>query len=301
MNTSEEWIKFDPWLGPIARIAVAAAFGREPNVTVHALIDTGATTTLFASAVLQHIGAKKTGKTLESYSISHEPAILPEYVLALSLPFTNNIKRAINIGEFTTFAADLPFGTPRRPYYAIIGQDLLAHCRVVFDGPAKCFQLVESTGSETEGRAFTRGECPVHDVTFSLPDDDVVRLKAESKPIPPLLTVSALIDTGSSHSDVSENVIAKLGAVPIDGKAVVHHAASRETVELAQFSLAMSLTYTTGRGSIRSRKSVFTVAPVSAGSCDVLYDALLGWNILQNCRLVFDGRSGRFQINRAVR
>ena len=300
-QTDIAWVNFDPWLGPITRIAVAAAFGQVPHVTVNALIDTGSTTTFFAPEVIQHIGAKSTGKSQKTYSISHAPAVWPEFVLALSLPFTSGIRRAINIPQLVTLASDLPFGTPRRPYHAVIGQDLLAHCRLIFDGPRKRFQLLEATPRETEGHSFTRGQCPVHLVRFGLPDDDANQLRLNGKPVPPPVDVPAMIDTGSSHSDVSETVIEKLGAVPIDDKAQVHYGAGRTPVELTQFNLAMSLAYTSGAGVLRSKKALFTVAPVSAGSSGTLYDALIGWNVLQNCWLVFDGPSGLFQILRAAR
>ncbi len=107
------------------------------------MVDTGTTRTFFSPAVMARLQAKPTGTKLKTYGSTKEVQHLDEYKILVCVPFTGGGGRGLNFLEWFCSVGELSFGSAERPYEAVIGLDVLVHCRLVVDGPTHSFQLVE--------------------------------------------------------------------------------------------------------------------------------------------------------------
>ena len=133
-------------VGPLIDVTIASprdvidsglAVGLEYNrtVTVTALLDTGASTTVVRRRYAEHCKLFLTNPKSELRPVGPDPVPCWEHAAAISFPNTN-LRPIDSLRVLSTeFSKD---------YYAVlIGRDILRNWRVTFDGPAKRITIEE--------------------------------------------------------------------------------------------------------------------------------------------------------------
>jgi len=128
-------------------------------------------------------------------------------------------------------------------------------------------------------------EGPIVDVSFSIPNELDSKLKIEDKKIPNPILVKAMIDTGSSHCVIQENIPKQLGLSPV-GATGIRTATGRSECYL--YFLRMSIpkhnfVY----------EGVFTAVTLEAqqSAC------LIGRDLLSKCTFIYNGPKNEFTLD----
>jgi len=128
------------------------------------------------------------------------------------------------------------------------------------------------------------------DVKVMQPTARVEALKRAGQPFSQPVVINCLIDTGASISAVDRGVLATLGLIP-RGTIPVHTPSTGDDLEIMDtFDVCFIL------GESESHPLVTTVSVISCGFARQGFLALLGRDVLQHCRLIWDGPNRIYQI-----
>lgn len=132
--------------GPIINMVVATSEPRSralrhaglpipEQLTIPAMLDTGASTTCISMVVVQALGLSPTGSALtHTPSTGLTPASVDMYDVAIAI--TNPEVRVISM-TLPVLGIDLS----QQPIEALIGRDVLSKCLLVYDGLRKTISL----------------------------------------------------------------------------------------------------------------------------------------------------------------
>lgn len=99
-----------------------------PAVQADLLVDTGAEGTAVDDTIIAALGLQPTGSAnMRTPSTGAKPLIIPTFEIELTLPANNpKVFPTLTVcgGHFLTMG-----------YHGLIGRDVLAHCRMDYDGP----------------------------------------------------------------------------------------------------------------------------------------------------------------------
>jgi hypothetical protein len=108
-------------------------------VPIHALIDTGASSTCIDPSVLKSLDLTPTGNCLiNTPSTGRTPVPADQYDVSLIIPAQTKEHIPFILSTLAVVCADLL--TPQG-YHALIGRDVLEHCVLTYNGAAKFFTL----------------------------------------------------------------------------------------------------------------------------------------------------------------
>jgi predicted aspartyl protease len=110
------------------------------------------------------------------------------------------------------------------------------------------------------------------------------QLKSKKKKVPSV-SVSALIDTGASHTAVSGDVVKRLGLVP-RGSVQVH--TSHRSAEMRnEYDISLKINHT----------CIEVVRALEANFPNHRIDCLIGRDILQHCVFTYDGPKKEMRLS----
>jgi hypothetical protein len=126
------------WSASAVRQRRAALHPIPPPEQVWALIDSGAESTCLDTDLMQRLGLPLAGFSLANIPASGGQTVASEHDASLTLLHTSgNPQDCLTLPDLMVMA--LPIGA--LGYQALIGRDVLARCRFLYDGPRSEFQL----------------------------------------------------------------------------------------------------------------------------------------------------------------
>jgi hypothetical protein len=104
-------------------------------VVARLLVDTGASNTLIDVGLLNQLGLQPTGQVdVSTPSTDGQPVAMLQYDVGLLLPHSAN-------SRFFPTIAVTGANFQAHGIHGLLGRDVLAHCLVVYDGPANLYAL----------------------------------------------------------------------------------------------------------------------------------------------------------------
>ncbi len=126
------------WAKARARAARSAGQPVPPPVQVRALIDTGAATSCLDSAYVRQLGLPLGGLALANIPALGGAMFASEHDAHVTV-FHPSGQHALNLVMTDVLVLDLDLGA--LGYQALLGRDVLAWCRLLYDGPGDRFKL----------------------------------------------------------------------------------------------------------------------------------------------------------------
>jgi hypothetical protein len=126
------------WARSRARAARQAGRPIPPAIQVRALIDTGAETSCLHSTYVQQLDLPLGGLVMANVPALGGPTFASEHDASLTVLHPSGNPR-LNLVLFDVLVLDLDLGA--LGYQALLGRDMLAWCRLLYDGPAGRFKL----------------------------------------------------------------------------------------------------------------------------------------------------------------
>jgi len=122
-----------------------------------------------------------------------------------------------------------------------------------------------------------------------LSQPDVAALLQAGHPVPSPSHARALIDTGSSVTAIAPSALGRLGLAPLLAGAS-QTASGSVAVNLYRVSLSV---YDASGGTMFTQRDLL-VSELTTSIPSI--DALIGMDVLQECKLLLDGPAGRFTL-----
>ena len=117
-------------------------------------------------------------------------------------------------------------------------------------------------------------------------------LKAQSLPIPHVVQIQALVDTGASGTCVDPSVLKGLGLTPTGSIAVCTPTTGTAAITLEQFDVGIFIPAADQPPFMRPNLPVTCTELLVAQG----FHALIGRDVLSECLMVYDGRSKLFSL-----
>lgn len=109
-----------------------------PAIHGHALIDTGADTSCLDAALIQQLGLPFGGLSMVNVPALGGVTFAPTHDVSLTVLHPSG-NHALDLVLSDLLVFDLDLGA--LGYQVLLGRDMLAWCRLLYDGPASRFQL----------------------------------------------------------------------------------------------------------------------------------------------------------------
>jgi hypothetical protein len=126
------------WSDPAARTLRASLRPVPPPVEAKALIDTGADSSCVDPAIIQALGLPVGGFAMINVPAHGGLTFATQHDASLSILHTSGDAR-MNLAMGSVLVVELAIGV--LGYQVLLGRDVLAGCRFLFDGPADSFEL----------------------------------------------------------------------------------------------------------------------------------------------------------------
>jgi hypothetical protein len=133
----------------------------------------------------------------------------------------------------------------------------------------------------------------VVEVLIGLCQPDVQRLRNALQPIPPPVSMPAILDTGAAVTCVDSRAFAALGLSPT-GVIRVVTAATSAPLDRDQFDVGLTIAHPSGNPLDNLVLASFTVTDSPLVPTGI--PALVGCDVLARCRFVYDGPAGMFSL-----
>lgn len=115
-----------------------------PPFTLKAMVDTGSSKTFFARSIMEQLQARPTGRQYTAHVSSEHVDQWDEFCVDLIVPYTGGVGGGWRSEDFLCSVGPIGFGSEMRPYDAVIGLDVLLHCRLTVDGRTRRFRLEQA-------------------------------------------------------------------------------------------------------------------------------------------------------------
>lgn len=118
-------------------------------------------------------------------------------------------------------------------------------------------------------------------------------LVAAQQPVPSPIQIQALIDTGASGTCVDPSVLAQLGLTPTGSTLINTPTTGAQPVQADTYDVSLSIYALQGHPPLTHQTIPVVQAELLASQG---FHALIGRDVLKECLLTYDGRSGLFSL-----
>lgn len=120
-------------------------------------------------------------------------------------------------------------------------------------------------------------------------------LTAASQPVPDVVPVQALIDTGASSTCIDPSVLKKLNLSPTGKASVITPSTGKKAVDVDQYDIALLIP------GAKASQAPLVIQTLPAIACE-LFDSqgfytLIGRDVLSQCLLIYDGPFSLFTLS----
>lgn len=130
-------------------------------------------------------------------------------------------------------------------------------------------------------------------VEIGLSRAEVRRLRHAARPIPAVVSLRALLDTGAECSCVDPHAVGTL-ALPVQNIGLANVPAVGGLVPTILRDASLTVVHPSGDSRLNLVVADLSLAEVSLAALS--YEVLIGRDVLDRCRFLYDGRGRRFRL-----
>ena len=139
-----------------------------------------------------------------------------------------------------------------------------------------------------------QAEGAVTDVSVGWSTARVQLTRAALRPVPPSVILRALVDTGAETTCLDGSLIRALG-LPVAGTVIVNLPAHGGVIGGILYEASLTILHPSGKA--RDHFVVQHVLMLDIALASLGYQAVIGRDVLKQCRFVYDGPADRFELH----